>query len=86
MAAHLSAAGQNAVAARLAGVKVDWVTAAAFFASSILAAFAGLLQGAYVAGVFLEMGQPFLLQSLGAVVLGGTLRRRVKSARKMTTP
>jgi ribose transport system permease protein len=47
----LSAAGQNAVAARLAGVKVERVTAAAFF----------------------EMGQPYLLQSLGAVVLGGTL-------------
>jgi ribose transport system permease protein len=69
----LSAVGQNAVAARLAGVKADRVTAAAFFASSILAAFAGLLQGAYVGGAFLEMGQPFLLQSLGAVVLGGTL-------------
>ena len=69
----LAAIGQNAVAARLAGVQVGRVTAAAFFASSILAAFAGLLQGAYVGGAFLEMGQPFLLQSLGAVVLGGTL-------------
>ena len=29
--------------------------------------------GAYVGGAFLEMGQPYLLQSLGAVVLGGTL-------------
>ena len=38
-----------------------------------MAAFAGLLQGAYVGGAFLEMGLPFLLQSLGAVVLGGTL-------------
>ena len=28
---------------------------------------------AYVGGAFLEMGQPFLLQSLGAVVLGGSL-------------
>lgn len=69
----LSAVGQNAVAARLAGVRVERVTAAAFVASSVLAAFAGLLQGAYVGGAFLEMGQPFLLQSLGAVVLGGTL-------------
>ena len=69
----LSAVGQNAVAARLAGVKVERVTGAAFLASSILAAFTGLLQGAYVGGAFLEMGQPFLLQSLGAVVLGGTL-------------
>jgi len=69
----LSAVGQNAVAARLAGVKTIRVAAGAFLASSVLAAFTGLLLGAYVGGAFLEMGQPFLLQSLGAVVLGGTL-------------
>jgi ribose transport system permease protein len=69
----LSAVGQNRIAARLAGVRVNRVTAAAFLASSTLAAFTGLLLGAYVGGAFLEMGQPFLLQSLGAVVLGGTL-------------
>jgi ribose transport system permease protein len=69
----LSAIGQNAVAARLAGVGTIRVAAGAFLASSVLAAFAGLLLGAYVGGAFLEMGQPFLLQSLGAVVLGGTL-------------
>jgi ribose transport system permease protein len=69
----LSAVGQNAVAARLAGVRTIRVAAGAFLASSVLAAFTGLLLGAYVGGAFLEMGQPFLLQSLGAVVLGGTL-------------
>ena len=69
----LSAVGQNAVAARLAGVKTIRVAAGAFLASSVFAAFTGLLLGAYVGGAFLEMGQPFLLQSLGAVVLGGTL-------------
>ncbi len=69
----LSAVGQNARAARLAGVKTVRVAAGAFLASSVLAAFTGLLLGAYVGGAFLEMGQPFLLQSLGAVVLGGTL-------------
>jgi ribose transport system permease protein len=69
----LSAVGQNALAARLAGVRTARVTAVAFLASSVLAAFAGLLSGAYVGGAFLEMGQPYLLQSLGAVVLGGTL-------------
>jgi ribose transport system permease protein len=69
----LSAVGQNKTAARLAGVRVNRVTTAAFLASSTLAAFTGLLLGAYVGGAFLEMGQPFLLQSLGAVVLGGTL-------------
>ena len=69
----LSATGQNAVAARLAGVRTVRVAAVAFLVSSVLAAFTGLLLGAYVGGAFLEMGQPFLLQSLGAVVLGGTL-------------
>ena len=69
----LSAVGQNALAARLAGVRTARVTAVAFLASSVLAAFTGLLSGAYVGGAFLEMGQPYLLQSLGAVVLGGTL-------------
>ena len=69
----LSALGQNAIAARLAGVRTIRVAAGAFLASSVLAAFTGLLLGAYVGGAFLEMGQPYLLQSLGAVVLGGTL-------------
>jgi hypothetical protein len=69
----LSAVGQNAIAARLAGVRTIHVAAGAFLASSILAAFTGLLLGAYVGGAFLNMGQPFLLRSLGAVVLGGTL-------------
>ncbi len=69
----LSAVGQNMSAARLAGVRTVRVAAGAFLASSVLAAFTGLLLGAYVGGAFLEMGQPFLLQSLGAVVLGGTL-------------
>ena len=69
----LPAVGQNALAARLAGVRTIRVAAGAFLASSVLAAFTGLLLGAYVGGAFLEMGQPFLLQSLGAVVLGGTL-------------
>jgi ribose transport system permease protein len=43
------------------------------FASALLAAFAGALLSAYVGGAFLEMGMPYLLQSVGAVVLGGTL-------------
>ena len=69
----LSAVGQNTRAARLAGVRASLVTSSAFVTSSVLAAFSGLVLGAYVGGAFLEMGQPYLLQSLGAVVLGGTL-------------
>lgn len=69
----LSATGQNVRAARLAGVPVSRVTATAFLISSVLAAIDGALLSAYVGGAFLEMGAPYLLQSVGAVVLGGSL-------------
>jgi ribose transport system permease protein len=70
---NLSAVGQNLRAARLAGVRTGWVIGIAFVASSTIAALTGVLLGAYIGGAFLEMGQPYLLQSIGAVVLGGTL-------------
>ncbi len=70
---RLSAVGQNERAAALAGIRTGRVVASAFLASATLAAVTGMLLGAYVGGAFLEMGQPYLLQSLGAVVLGGSL-------------
>ncbi len=71
--ARLSAIGQSRAAARLAGVRVNGVLTVAFVASGVLAALMGTVLGAYVGGAFLEMGQPYLLQSVAAVVLGGTL-------------
>ena len=52
---------------------MDRVVAIAFVISSVLASLMGLTLGAYVGGAFLEMGQPYLLQSVAAVVIGGTL-------------
>jgi ribose transport system permease protein len=69
----LMAAGQNATAADLAGVRVGRVTAIAFLLSGALAAIDGALLSAHTGGAFLEMGRPYLLQSVGAVVVGGTL-------------
>ena len=69
----LSAAGQSRAAARLAGVAVDHVITISFVISAMLASVLGLVLGAYVGGAFLEMGQPYLLQSIAAVVVGGTL-------------
>lgn len=69
----LIAVGQNREAARLTGIPTGRVIAIAFLISSVLAALTGLLLGAYVGGAFLEMGQPYLLQSIAAVVVGGTL-------------
>ena len=69
----LMAAGQNATAADLAGVPVARVTTIAFIISGVLAAIDGALLSAHTGGAFLEMGRPYLLQSVGAVVVGGTL-------------
>jgi ribose transport system permease protein len=70
---QLSATGQSWNAARLAGVPVARTTFLAFLASALLATVAGSLFSAYAGGAFLEMGSPYLLQTVGAVVLGGTL-------------
>lgn len=70
---QLAAVGQSWGAARLAGVAAGRTTAIAFVSSGILAAVTGMLLSAYSGGAFLEMGTPYLLQTVGAVVLGGTL-------------
>lgn len=69
----LSAVGQNRAAAQLAGVKVGRVVASTFVISALVSSLMGLLLGANVGGAFLEMGQPYLLQTIAAVVVGGTL-------------
>jgi ribose transport system permease protein len=69
----LSAVGQNIRAARLAGVRTGRIVASAFLISAVLASLDGFLLGAYVGGGFLEIGVPYLLEPIGAVVLGGSL-------------
>lgn len=69
----LFAVGQSVEAARLAGVRVWAVTASTFILSAVLSSLTGMLLAGYASGAFLEMGTPYLLQSVGAVVLGGTL-------------
>ena len=69
----LSATGQNLRAAELAGVRTGRTITAAFVTSAVSASLAGALLSANVGGAFLDMGTPYLLQSVGAVVLGGSL-------------
>ena len=69
----LMAVGQNATAAHLAGAKVGRTISIAFLVSSVLGALDGALLSAHTGGAFLQMGEPYLLQSVGAVVIGGTL-------------
>ena len=64
--------GQNSSAADLSGVRVKTTRLAAYVISGALAGLGGVLLSARVGGAFLEMGNPFLLQSVGAVVVGGS--------------
>jgi ribose transport system permease protein len=69
----LSATGQSLRAAELAGIRTGRTITAAFLVSGLAAAATGALLSAYAGGAFLDMGTPYLLQSVGAVVLGGSL-------------
>lgn len=69
----LAAVGQNEQVAQLAGVNSKRIMASSFIFSSCLTAFTGLLLSGYVGGAFLEMGTSYTLQSIGAVILGGSL-------------
>ncbi len=69
----LLAVGQNIDAARLAGINTARIEITAYVISSILAGIGGLLVAARVGGAFLGMGDAYMLESVGAVVIGGTL-------------
>lgn len=69
----LLAVGQNIDAADLAGVNTVRVEMIAYVISGILSGIAGLLIAARVGGAFLGMGDTYMLESVGGVVIGGTL-------------
>ncbi|WP_110647997.1 ABC transporter permease [Salinicola peritrichatus] len=68
----LLATGQNARAARLAGVPVESVRAGAYLSVAVLAAVSGYLLASFSGGAALNMGQQYLLLSIAVVVIGGT--------------
>ncbi|QUS36253.1 ABC transporter permease [Falsirhodobacter algicola] len=68
----LLATGQNARAARLAGIPVEAVRAVAYVTVSVLAALAGYLLASFSGGAALNMGAEYLLMSIAVVVIGGT--------------
>jgi ribose transport system permease protein len=67
----LLAIGQSRRAARLAGIEVNGTLLSAYAISGLLAGLTGVLLAASVGSADLELGNPFLLSSVGAVVLGG---------------
>ena len=68
---ELLAVGQSRRAARLAGIAVSRTIILAYLVSGALAGLTGSLLAGSVGSADLELGNPFLLMSVGAVVLGG---------------
>lgn len=69
----LSAIGQNARAAWLAGVDVHRTRCLAYVLCSMIAALTALLLAATSGGASLDMGVEYMLISIAVVVIGGTL-------------
>lgn len=68
----LYAIGDNATAARLAGVRSWQVLIAAYAVAGLLAALGGILIAGQAGAVDLQLAQSFLLPSVAAAVIGGT--------------
>ena len=66
------AIGQNARAARLAGIPVDGVRFATYMLCAVLAALCGFLLASFSGGAALNMGAEYLLMSIAVVVIGGS--------------
>jgi ribose transport system permease protein len=68
---RIYAIGNNADASYLAGISVRVVTVALYALSGLFAALAGITLVAFGGQAALGMGDPFLFQSIAAVVIGG---------------
>jgi ribose transport system permease protein len=69
---HVYAVGGNKEAARLAGVRGDWVVFCSLTAVGVAAGFAGVLASAQIGAGDPSIGPPYLLPGLAAVFLGST--------------
>jgi ribose transport system permease protein len=67
----LYAIGSSIAAARVVGLPIETLTVAAYGMSGLCASLAGMLLAGYSSGATLDMGDPFLMPSIAAVVIGG---------------
>jgi ribose/xylose/arabinose/galactoside ABC-type transport system permease subunit len=68
---RLYAAGANREAARLSGVRVEWIPVIIFTISGVLAALAGLVLAAYIGYIDQWLGGGYDLDSIAAAAIGG---------------
>jgi ribose transport system permease protein len=70
---HIYAIGGNPNAARLTGIKVNWVLVFVYAVSGLLAGLGGVMASARLyAANGLQLGQAYELDAIAAVILGGT--------------
>lgn len=69
---YLSSIGYNEKATFLSGVSTPSVIFAAFAMAGVCSAFGGVLLAGYANQAYQSMGDPFLLPTIAAVVIGGT--------------
>jgi ribose transport system permease protein len=69
---RLYAVGSNPVAAPLALIDPHRVWTAAYALSAVFAALAGVLLLGFTGSAYGDVGQPYLFQTIAAVVIGGT--------------
>jgi ribose transport system permease protein len=67
----LYAIGSSLAAARVVGLPIEALTIAAYGVSGLCAGIAGLLLAGYSSSATLDMGDPFLMPTIAAVVIGG---------------
>ena len=68
---RIYAIGNNAEATYLAGIRVKRVTVALYMLSGMFSALAGIILVSFGGQASLGMGDPYLFQSIAAVVIGG---------------
>lgn len=68
---RVHATGENDVAAKLSGIRIDRVRLVTYSISGAAAAFGGIVLAGYVGTTYLEIGAPYLFTSIAAVVVGG---------------
>lgn len=69
---HIYAIGSNEEAARLAGLRVNWIRTSAYIFSGLLAALSGIIHAAQLYQGNPNDGVAFELDAIAAVVIGGT--------------
>ncbi|MBV9998059.1 MAG: ABC transporter permease [Verrucomicrobia bacterium] len=68
----LYAVGTNPAAARIAGLRVNKVIASVYAMSGLCGGIVGMMLVGYSNGATLRMGEPYVLSSIAAVVVGGS--------------